>query len=318
MPWSFSASRSAAPRRWPALLRTVVISAALAGSLSACVPLVVTGMVGGLLLATDRRSAGAQIDDEAIEMRGSSRISAVLQNRGSVSITSYNRVVLLTGQVYSQADRDLVENTAKTLPNVRYIVNEIDVGYPSSSTASDALTSTRVKTALVGSRNVRSNAVKVTTENGVVYLMGTVTQQESDQAALVASARVDQLGLPAARFGPAQVHSFKHGRPILRVRSTCSSMDGQQGVAPVVRAREHRVKFALADFLFNYGNFGLQFIPQPFIAKLGQLDGILDSLVQAGPILDLFAQAGHFFHQPLGAIRFIPQARIFSLLLVFS
>lgn len=187
MPWSFSASRSAAPRRWPALLRTVVIGAALAGSLSACVPLVVTGMVGGLLLATDRRSAGAQIDDEAIEMRGSSRISAVLQNRGSVSITSYNRVVLLTGQVYSQADRDLVENTAKTLPNVRYIVNEIDVGYPSSSTASDALTSTRVKTALVGSRNVRSNAVKVTTENGVVYLMGIVTQQESDQAALVAS-----------------------------------------------------------------------------------------------------------------------------------
>lgn len=187
MPGSFSASRSTSARRWPALLRTVVISAALAGSLSACVPLVVTGMVGGLLLATDRRSSGAQIDDEAIEMRGSSRISAVLQNRGSVSITSYNRVVLLTGQVYSQADRDLVENTAKTLPNVRYIVNEIDVGSPSSSTASDALTSTRVKTALVGSRNVRSNAVKVTTENGVVYLMGIVTQQESDQAALVAS-----------------------------------------------------------------------------------------------------------------------------------
>lgn len=187
MPGSFSAYRSTFARRWPALLRTVVISAALAGSLSACVPLVVTGMVGGLLLATDRRSSGAQIDDEAIEMRGSSRISAVLQNRGSVSITSYNRVVLLTGQVYSQADRDLVENTAKTLPNVRYIVNEIDVGYPSSSTASDALTSTRVKTALVGSRNVRSNAVKVTTENGVVYLMGIVTQQESDQAALVAS-----------------------------------------------------------------------------------------------------------------------------------
>ena len=184
---SFSASRSAPARRWPALLRTVVISAALAGSLSACVPLVVTGMVSGLLLATDRRSSGAQIDDETIEMRGSSRISSVLQNRGSVSITSYNRVVLLTGQVYSQADRDLVENTAKTLPNVRYIVNEIDVGYPSSSTAADALTSTRVKTALVGSRNVRSNAVKVTTENGVVYLMGIVTQQESDQAAIVAS-----------------------------------------------------------------------------------------------------------------------------------
>ena len=184
---SFSASRSATPRRWPALLRTVVLSGVLAGSLSACVPLMVTGVVGGLLLATDRRSSGAQLDDEAIEMRGSSRISTALQNRGSVSVTSYNRVVLLTGQVFTQADRDLVENTARTLPNARYIVNEVSVGNLAASTPNDALTSARVKTALVGSRNVRSNAVKVTTENGVVYLMGIVTQQESDRAAAVAS-----------------------------------------------------------------------------------------------------------------------------------
>ena len=184
---SFSTPSSAAPRRWPGLLRTLVLSGVLVSSLSACVPLVVTGVVGGILLATDRRSSGAQLDDETIELRGSSRISAALQNRGSVSITSYNRVVLLTGQVFSQADRDLVESTVKTLPNVRYIVNEVTVGpvYPSGTV--DALTSTRVKTALVGSRNVRSNAVKVTTENGVVYLMGIVTQQESDRAAEVAS-----------------------------------------------------------------------------------------------------------------------------------
>ena len=184
---SFSASRSATPRCWPALLRTVVLSGVLAGSLSACVPLMITGVVGGLLLATDRRSSGAQLDDEAIEMRGSSRISTALQNRGSVSVTSYNRVVLLTGQVFTQADRDLVENTARTLPNARYIVNEVSVGNLAASTPNDALTSARVKTALVGSRNVRSNAVKVTTENGVVYLMGIVTQQESDRAAAVAS-----------------------------------------------------------------------------------------------------------------------------------
>ena len=121
---SFSTPSSAAPRRWPGLLRTLVLSGVLVSSLSACVPLVVTGVVGGILLATDRRSSGAQLDDETIELRGSSRISAALQNRGSVSITSYNRVVLLTGQVFSQADRDLVESTVKTLPNVRYIVNE--------------------------------------------------------------------------------------------------------------------------------------------------------------------------------------------------
>lgn len=184
---SDSTSSLAPRRRWPALLRTLVLSSVLASSLSACVPLVVTGVVGGILLATDRRSSGAQLDDEAIELRGSSRINAALQNRGSVSITSYNRVVLLTGQVFSQAERDMVEAIAKTLPNVRYIVNEVAVApiYPSGTV--DALTSTRVKTALVGSRNVRSNAVKVTTENGVVYLMGIVTQQESDRAAEVAS-----------------------------------------------------------------------------------------------------------------------------------
>lgn len=87
------------------------------------------------LAAGDRSPrSGAQLDDEAIEMRGSSRVSTALQNRGSVSVTSYNRVVLLTGQVFTQADRDLVENTARTLPNARYIVNEVSVGNLAAST----------------------------------------------------------------------------------------------------------------------------------------------------------------------------------------
>ncbi|MDO5652791.1 MAG: BON domain-containing protein [Brachymonas sp.] len=175
-------------RQCAPLLRTAALSILLAGSLSACAPLVVGSLVGGgLWLAADRRTSGAQIDDEAIELRGGNRVRAALENRGRVFITSYNRMVLLTGQVPTQADKDLAEGTLRTVPNVRHVVNELTVGPNTPSNAADALTSTRVKTALVGSRNVRSNAVKVTTENGVVYLMGLVTQQESDRAAEVAS-----------------------------------------------------------------------------------------------------------------------------------
>jgi hypothetical protein len=95
-------------------------------------------------------------------------------------------------------------------------------------------------------------------------------------------------------------------------------VDGQQGVAPVIRAGEHRIEFALADFLFNLSDLSFQLSPQALVAKLGQLDGILDLLVQGGPILDLSAQAGHFFHQLLGAFRFLPQVWIFSLQFVFN
>ena len=188
MSWfASSSSHAVSPFRWRPLLRTAIVSGVLAGSLSACVPLVIGGVVGGLLLATDRRTSGAQIDDETIELRGSNRISSALQSRGRVSVTSYNRIVLLTGQVPAQSDRSLVEATIKTVPNIRYIVNEITVGPMAPQPTNDALTSARVKTVLAGSSNVKSNAVKVVTENGVVYLMGIATQQESDRAAAAAS-----------------------------------------------------------------------------------------------------------------------------------
>ena len=158
---SFSASRSATPRRWPALLRTVVLSGVLAGSLSACVPLMVTGVVGGLLLATDRRSSGAQLDDEAIEMRGSSRISTALQNRGSVSVTSYNRSVLLTGETATEADKQAAEQAVRAIENVRGVVNELAVMGASSMTArsNDLLLTTRVKGAFVEAKDIHANAI---------------------------------------------------------------------------------------------------------------------------------------------------------------
>lgn len=188
MPYSTSRTTSFSLRRNARVLRTALLAGLVASSLSACVPLVIgTVAAGGAWIATDRRSSGAQADDEALEIRGKNRIKEALQHRGQVNVTSYNRIVLLTGQVPSQADKDLADSTARGLPNARSVVNEITVGaYPSGYTR-DALTSTRVRTALIGNRDAKAKPVKVTTENGTVYLMGIVTQQESDRAAEVAS-----------------------------------------------------------------------------------------------------------------------------------
>lgn len=171
------------------LLRTTLLSAILASSMSACVPLVVGGaVVGAAIFATDRRTSGAQLDDKGIELRARNRVKSVLTGRTArVKVTSYNRMALLTGQVSNEADRTMVENAVREVPNVRHIVNEITVGPLAVSPTRDALTTTRVRTALLGTKNARSNAVKITTENGVVYMMGLVNTQESNMAAAVAS-----------------------------------------------------------------------------------------------------------------------------------
>lgn len=171
------------------LLRTTLVSALLAASVSACVPLVVGGaVVGGAILVADRRTSGAQLDDQGIELRGRNRVKAAIAGRtAKVKVTSYNRMVLLTGQVPSEADRTTVENAVREVPNVRHIVNELTVGPLATHPTSDTLITTRVRTALLGTKNVRSGAVKVTTENATVYLMGLVNADESARAAAAAS-----------------------------------------------------------------------------------------------------------------------------------
>ena len=119
-------------RRTGRLGRTLVLAGVLAATLSACVPLVVGTAVGGAWLALDRRTSGAQLEDEGIEARGSNRIQEVIKDRGRVSVTSYNRVMLLTGQVTTDADRQLAENTARTVPNVRRVVNDILINPPAT------------------------------------------------------------------------------------------------------------------------------------------------------------------------------------------
>jgi len=166
-----------------------MLAAGLAATLSACAPVVVGGAaVVGSLVAVDRRTSGAQLEDEGIELRAATRIRENLGERGHVNITSYNRQVLLSGEVPSAQDKQLVEQVVSRVENVRAIVNELGVMGNSSFTqrSSDALVTGKVKAALVDARDLYANAYKVVTERGVTYLMGRVTQREADRGTDVA------------------------------------------------------------------------------------------------------------------------------------
>ena len=154
--------------------------------LSACVgPLLVGGaMVGGTLVAVDRRSSGAQLDDEAIEVRAASQIRSNLGTRVRASVTSYNRQVLLTGEVPNLQDKQRVEEVVKSVENVASVVNELAVlNSPSlMDRSADTLLTGRIKAMLLDASDLQSTAFKVVTERNTVYLMGRVTQREADRA----------------------------------------------------------------------------------------------------------------------------------------
>ncbi len=168
------------------------ISMAVAGcasaSLTACFPLVVGGAAVGGLVATDRRASGTYLNDEGIELRSSSRIRDSLGERGHVNVTSYNTQVLLTGEVPSAQDKQLVEQIVRKVDNVKAIVNEVEVMGNSSLTqrSSDALVTGRVKASMVDAKDLFANAFKVVTERGTTYLMGRVTQREANRATDIA------------------------------------------------------------------------------------------------------------------------------------
>ncbi|HSW03749.1 BON domain-containing protein [Aquabacterium sp.] len=175
------------PARWfaPLLLSTAVLSSTL---LSGCAGLLVGGAVMGGMMATDRRTSGAQIEDQAIELKAINRVQGALGERGHVSVTSYNRTVLLTGEVPTETDRSAVEQAVAQIENVRAIVNELAVTANSSigSRSNDAVLTSKVKASFIDARDLQSNAFKVVTERGQVYLMGRVTEREAKRAGDVA------------------------------------------------------------------------------------------------------------------------------------
>lgn len=170
------------------LLTTLAISVTLAGSLTACFPVIVGGAVMGSLVATDRRTSGTQLEDEGIELRAASRVRENLGERVHVNVNSYNRRVLLTGEVPSLQDVQLVEQVVSRVENVQSVVNELAVLGNATLTqrSSDTLVTGKVKAGLVDTKDLYANAFKVVTERGTVYLMGRVTEREANRATEVA------------------------------------------------------------------------------------------------------------------------------------
>ncbi len=172
--------------------RLTLLAAVLAAStlLGGCAVVVGGALVGGALSYNDRRTSGAQIEDEAIELKAVSRVNAVLGERGHVNITSYNRSVLISGEVPLEADRAKVEQTVAGVEPVRATTNELRVGFSSSisTRSNDTILTSKVKAAFLDARDLQSNAIKVVTERSTVYLLGRLTEREAVRAADVARA----------------------------------------------------------------------------------------------------------------------------------
>ena len=169
----------------PIRLALTTATLALATLFTGCAPILVGGaVVGGTLMATDRRSSGTQVDDQSIELKAGSRITDAIGSRGHINVTSYNRVALITGEVPTEADKVAVEQAIARIDNVRSTVNELMVGFSSSLTArsNDTLVSTKVKATLVDAGDVSAGAFKIVTERNIVYLMGRVTETEANRA----------------------------------------------------------------------------------------------------------------------------------------
>ncbi len=158
-------------------------------NLAGCQALLLGGaVVGGTMVATDRRSSATQLEDQLIETKAGTRIRELLGERGKVTVTSYNRLVLLTGDVATESDKAAVEQAAARVDNVRSVFNELAVmGSASLNVRSnDLLLSAKVKASIVDSKGLYANSIKVVTERGIVYMMGRVSEAEATQAANVA------------------------------------------------------------------------------------------------------------------------------------
>ena len=168
---------------------TAALTAALA-SLGGCFPLIVGGAVMGGLVATDRRTSGTVIEDEGIELKAAARVRDSVGDRAHVNATSYNRQVLLTGEVPSAQDKQLIEQTVAQIENVRSVVNELAVLGNSTlaQRSSDTVVTGRIRASFLEAKDVFSNAFKVVTERGTTFVMGRVTQREANRATDIVTA----------------------------------------------------------------------------------------------------------------------------------
>jgi osmotically-inducible protein OsmY len=164
-----------------------VLLASLA-SLSACAPLIVGGAVMTGVVATDRRTTGTQLEDQTIEIKVASAVRQEMGERIHLNVLSFNRQVLLTGEVRTAADKERAEVLARSQQNVVAVVNDLAV-MPISTLVQrsrDSVITGRVKAAFLDAKDLHVTAVKVVTERGIVYLMGRVTPREAKRATDIA------------------------------------------------------------------------------------------------------------------------------------
>ena len=172
-------------------IQSVVYGAALLASLlslSACAPLIVGGAVVTGVMATDRRTTGTLVEDESIEIKVASAVRKEMGDRIHLNVTSFNRQVLLSGEVRTAADKERAEKLAQSQENVNSVVNDLAVMPVSSLThrSKDTVITGKVKAAFVDAKDLQVNAIKVVTERGIVYLMGRVTSREAKRATDIA------------------------------------------------------------------------------------------------------------------------------------
>ena len=167
--------------------RTAVALSVLIPALAGCFGAVAVG-AGGALMLTDRRVSETYLADEGIEIRAANRIGERFGDKAHVNVTSYNRMVLLTGEVPDAAAKSEAEKILATVPNVKSISNELAIAGPSSfgGRSNDTYVTSKVKARFVDHNQFAANHVKVVTESGVVFLLGLVTQPEANAAVEIA------------------------------------------------------------------------------------------------------------------------------------
>lgn len=166
-----------------------LLAAVSAALLTGCPVMLIGGAAAGTaMVATDRRLTDVQIADERIELTAGKRIGDAVKGDAHVNVTSFNRMVLLTGEVPSEAAKAEAERAAAGVSEVRGVFNELTVGPPTSwgTRSNDSYLTSQVKARMVTAKVVNPMHVKVVTENGVVYLMGLVTGPEGAEATNIA------------------------------------------------------------------------------------------------------------------------------------
>jgi osmotically-inducible protein OsmY len=179
---------TAVTRRSISACAGIIALGALTATLQGCFPLVAAGIGTTALVADDRRTTGIMVEDENIENKILLRVEQKHGAKSHINATSYNRIVLLTGEATAPDVREDIERIARGVENVRNVHNEITVTQPTTLMlrSNDAVLTSKVKARFVEANKFRANHIKVVTENSVVYLLGLVKRQEAQDATEIA------------------------------------------------------------------------------------------------------------------------------------